>query len=296
MRSMLFVPGDSPGKLAKAMTSAADALIIDLEDSVAHSTKVEARRQTIAFLTNQIGHPNRPRFYVRVNALDSGLIDADLDAVMLAGPDGILLPKAQSGVDIAHLAAKLAVREAENNLPDGTTRIIAIATETARSLFQLGTYAGSSHRLEGLAWGAEDLSADLGAESNRTLEGTYADPYRLARTLTLAGSAAASVMAIDAVFTNFRDLKGLAEEADIARHDGFSCKMAIHPDQVGPINAAFTPTDEAIARAKAIVAAFAANSGAGVISLDGQMLDRPHLIRAERTLARAVLRRHTLAN
>jgi citrate lyase subunit beta / citryl-CoA lyase len=287
MRSMLFVPGDSPKKLAKALTSAADALIIDLEDSVASLAKNDARRETAIFLANQTRLTSRARLYVRVNALDSGLIDADLDAVMLSGPDGIVLPKAQGGADVSHLAAKIAVREAENNLPDGATRIIAIATETAKSLFQLGTYAGASHRLEGLAWGAEDLSVDLGAESNRASDGRYADPYRLARTLTLAGASAAGVMAIDAVFTDFRDSEGLAKESDTARNDGFCAKMAIHPDQLAPINSAFTPSAEAIARAQAIVAAFAAKPGAGVISINGLMLDRPHLLRAERVLARS---------
>lgn len=287
MRSMLFVPGDSPKKLARALISGADALIIDLEDSVSITAKGEARRETADFLFAHAATAARPRLYVRINALQTNLIDADLDAVMPAGPDGIVLPKAQGGVDVSHLGAKLAVREAEGDLPDGATRIIAIATETAASLFRLGTYAGSSHRLEGLAWGGEDLSADLGAESNRARDGGYADPYRLARTLTLAGAAAAGVVAIDAVFTKFRDIDGLAMEADTARRDGFCAKMAIHPDQVAPINAAFTPSSEAIARAQAIIAAFAADPDAGVISLDGQMLDRPHLMRAQRVLARS---------
>lgn len=287
MRSMLFVPGDSPKKLAKALLSGADALIIDLEDSVAPDAKETARRETAAFLVAHAKAPGRPRLYVRINALESDFIDADLDAVMPAGLDGIVLPKAQGGVDVSHLSAKLAVREAEGDLPDGATRIIAIATETAASLFQLGTFAGCSHRLEGLAWGAEDLSADLGAEGNRARDGSYADPYRLARTLTLAGAAAAGVIAIDAVFTNFHDSEALTKEAETARHDGFCTKMAIHPDQVALINAAFSPGAESIARAQAIIAAFAAAPGAGVISLNGQMLDRPHLVRAERLLARS---------
>jgi citrate lyase subunit beta/citryl-CoA lyase len=283
---MLFVPGDSPAKLAKGLASGADALIIDLEDSVALSAKQAARDVTLAFLQEANARSSRPLLLVRVNGLTTGLIDADLDAVMKGSPDGIVLPKAEGGHDAAHLGGKLAVREAENDLPDGQTRIHAIATETARGVFALGSFGGATHRLASIAWGAEDLSADLGAETNREASGTFAAPYRLARALTLLGAAAAQVMAVDAVFTNFRDLDGLATECEAARRDGFVAKMAIHPAQVPVINAAFTPTPEAIARAEAIVAAFAANPGAGVIGLDGEMLDMPHLKRAERTLAR----------
>lgn len=289
MRSLLFVPGDSPRKLDKALEAGADALILDLEDSVAPAGKEGARHTVADFITRHRGRKERPRFYVRVNALTTGLTDDDLDGVMPAGPDGIVLPKAEGGVDVAHLAAKLAVREAEAMLPDGSTRILAIATETAASLFRLGTFAGSSYRLVGLAWGAEDLSADLGAETNRAADGLYAEPYRLARTLALAGAVAADVIPVDTVFTNFRDEAGLAAETAIARRDGFTAKLAIHPAQVATINAAFTPSPEAIARAQAIVAAFTADPAAGVIALDGEMLDRPHLTRAQRVLARAGL-------
>ncbi len=290
MRSLLFVPGDNAAKLAKALASGADALIIDLEDSVAASAKEAARATTLAFLREQAGAQPRLRFYVRVNGLTTGMIDADLDAVMHGAPDGLVLPKAEGGPDVTRLSAKLAVREAENDLGDGITRIIAIATETAKGVFALGTYGGSTHRLDGLAWGAEDLSADLGAETNRQDDGRYAEPYRLARALTVMGASTAQVAAIDAVYTNFRDMGGLATECEAARRDGFTAKMAIHPAQVPVINAAFTPSPEAIARAEAIIAAFAASPGTGVIGLDGEMLDMPHLKRAERTLARAIRR------
>ncbi len=233
------------------------------------------------------GRGERPLLYVRVNALDSGLVEADLDAVMPAGPDGIMLPKSTSGVDVQHLAAKLAVREAENALPDGATRILAIATETAASIFRMGTYAGASYRLAGLTWGAEDLAADLGAETNRLADGTYADPYRLARALTLFAANAAGVAAIDTVYTDFRNEAGLAAEAEAARREGFTGKMAIHPAQVPVINAVFTPSPEAVAHATRIVDAFAAAPEAGVIGLDGKMIDRPHLRQAQRVLARA---------
>ena len=203
---------------------------------------------------------------VRVNGLTTGLIEADLDGVMDAGPDGIMLPKAVGGADVSHLGAKLAVREAEFGLADGATRILAIATENAAGIFALGTFAGASHRLTGLTWGGEDLSADLGAEANRDDDGAYTEPYRLARALTLFGAAAAGVDAINSVYTNFRDMDGLRAECREARRDGFVAKMAIHPAQVPVINEAFTPSSEAIERARAVVETFRANPEAGVVA------------------------------
>ena len=286
MRSQLFVPADSEKKLDKSLESAADCLFIDLEDSVALAAKPQARETARAFLEAAKTGSARPQLYVRVNALDSGLIDADLEAVMPGAPDGILLPKCGNGIDLQHLGAKLAVREAECGLADGRTRIIAIATETAGSIFTMGTYAGASRRLAGLTWGAEDLSAALGAETNRLPDGAYAAPYALARTLTLLAAHAAEVMAIDTVYPNFRDLAGFRAECEAARRDGFTAKMAIHPHQVPIINEVFTPSAEAIAKARAIVAAFDADPQAGVTSLGGEMLDRPHLARALKVLAR----------
>ena len=247
MRSLLFVPGDSTRKLEKGMGSGADALIIDLEDSVALSAKDEARRVTAHFLAEARREASRPRLLVRVNGLTTGLTDADLD---------------------------------------GITRVVAIATETARGVFALGTFAGASHRLAGLTWGGEDLSADLGAEANRGPDGAYTEPYRLARALTLLGAAAAEVDAIDSVFTNFRDMDGLAAECREARRDGFVAKMAIHPAQVPVINEAFTPAPEALAWAEMVIQAFAAQPDAGVVGVNGEMLDRPHLRRAQRLLQR----------
>jgi citrate lyase subunit beta/citryl-CoA lyase len=287
MRSLLFVPGDSRKKLDKAMGSGADVLLIDLEDSVAVAAKDEARRVTSAFVMEHRAEAERPRLFVRVNGLTTGLADADLDGVMPAAPDGIVLPKTVGGADVAHLGAKLAVREAEYGLDDGATRILAIATENAAGVFALGTFAGASHRLMGLTWGGEDLSADLGAEANRDEDGAYTDPYRLARSLTLMGAAAAGVDAVDSVFTNFRDMAGLEAECRQARRDGFVAKMAIHPAQVPVINQAFTPSAEAMARAQAVIEAFRAHPGAGVVGVNGEMLDRPHLLRAERLLRRA---------
>jgi citrate lyase subunit beta / citryl-CoA lyase len=286
MRSLLFVPGDSLKKLEKAFASGADALIIDLEDSVAPGAKATSREVTRGFLTRHAAQAGRPKLFVRVNGLTTGLIEQDLDTVMPGAPDGVFLPKAEGGTDVSHLAAKLAVREAENGLSDGKTRIFVIATETAQGVFKLGTYAGASHRLAGIAWGGEDLSADLGAETNRNDDGTYAAPYQLARAMTLLAAAAASVDPVDSVFTNFRDDQGLAAECEASRRMGFTSKMAIHPGQIATINACFTPAPAAIERARAIVAAFGAAPGTGVIGLDGEMLDMPHLKRAQRLLAR----------
>ena len=284
MRSLLFVPGDAPAKIAKALGCGADALILDLEDSVAPGAK-EAARLTVR---EARGGPRDggPLLLVRVNGLDTGLADADLDGIMPGRPDGIVLPKAVGGESVAHLAAKIAVREAEYDLADGATGILAIATENASGVFAARTLARSSHRLRGIAWGGEDLSADLGAETNRDEAGAYTDPYRLARTVALLAAAAAEVDAVDTVYTTFRDLDGLAAECRAARRDGFAAKMAIHPAQVPVINEAFTPTPDAVARARAIVAAFAENPGLGVVGIDGEMIDRPHLTRAQRLLAR----------
>jgi citrate lyase subunit beta/citryl-CoA lyase len=287
MRSLLFVPADSPKKLDKAMTSGADALIVDLEDSVAPSGKAHARQSAAAFLKEAGTAKTRPYLLVRVNSLKTGLIDADLDAVVPEKPDAIMLPKAEGGASIIHADAKLAVREATHGLPDGHIKIAAIATETAASLFLAGTYAGASNRLSALTWGAEDLSAELGAEKNRDAQGVLLDPYRLARALCLTAAAAAGVPAIDTVFVDFHDSEAFRRECGAARRDGFWGKMAIHPAQVPIINAVFTPTPDALRHAQAIVDAFGASPNAGVVGIGGVMYDRPHLVRANRLLERA---------
>ena len=287
MRSLLFVPADSPTKLDKAMTSGADALIVDLEDSIALEAKPSARHAAAAFLKQAMAAQGRPFIIVRVNGLDTGLVDADLDAVAAAKPDAIMLPKAEGGASVIHADAKLAVREAEAGLADGAIKILPIATETAASLFLAGTFAGSSARLMGLTWGAEDLSADIGAQANRDAQGHFLDPYRLARTLCLAGAAAAAVPAIDTVYVDFRNADGFRRECEAASRDGFSGKMAIHPAQVPIINAVFTPSAAALEEARAVVAAFANAPGAGVVGIGGVLYDRPHLYRAQALLARA---------
>lgn len=286
MRSLLFIPGDSPRKLAKGIDSGADALLLDLEDSIAPESKERARGTTVAFLKEARRAKERPRLYVRVNGFATGLTDDDLDAVVPGYPDGIVFPKAEGGAAVTHCDAKLTAREAIHGLPDGALDIIAIATETAQAIFLAGTYKGASKRLKGLTWGAEDLSVELGAEANRHSDGTFLDPYRLARSLCLAGAAAAQVQAIDTVYIDFRNEAGFRRECEDARRDGFTAKMLIHPAQVAACNEVFTPTAEAIKKAEAVVAAFAANPGAGTIGIGGVMYDRPHLERAKQLLAR----------
>ena len=288
MRSLLFVPGDSARKFAKGLVCGADALIIDLEDSIAPERKIDARGTTLGFLREAAGMAERPRLFVRVNGLDTGLTDGDLDAVIGGKPDGILLPKAEGGVSIAHLDAKLAVREATHGLDEGSVAILALTTETAAALFRAGTYGGASARLAGLTWGAEDLSAALGAETNRDAQGNFTHPFQFARTLCLAAAAEAGVPALDTVYVDFRNDAGLRREAEEARRDGFTAKFAIHPAQVAIINDVFTASPAALAHARSIVAAFAAQPGAGTIGIGGVMYDRPHLQRAQRLLARAL--------
>jgi len=287
MRSFLFTPADSAKKLDKAMTSGADAVIVDLEDSIAPDGKARARHSAAAFLKQAASAKSRPMLVVRVNGLRTGLIDADLDAVAPAAPDAIMLPKAEGGASVIHADAKLAVREAVNGLADGHIKIIALATETATSLFVADTFAGASARLIALTWGAEDLSAELGAQTNRDAQGRFLDPYRLARTLCLAGAAAATVPPLDTVYVDFSDNEGLRRECEEACRDGFIGKLAIHPAQVPIINAVFTPSRQALDQARAVVDAFASNPGAGVVGIGGVMYDQPHLTRARQLLARA---------
>ena len=282
-RSWLFVPGDAERKLAKGLASEADALILDLEDSVA-PVNLPAARRLVADVLRQ--HPGT-RLWVRTNALSSPHALADLAAVVPAAPAGILLPKADGAADVARLAHYLSALEVAAGLEQGRTRVAVVATETPAALFTLGSYAPAEARLAALTWGAEDLATALGAAANREEGGEYAFPFQVARTLCLAGAAAAGVDAIDTVFTDFRNTDGLVREARAARRAGFVGKLAIHPDQVAPINAAFTPDAAEIAHAERIVAAFAANPGLGTIGLDGRMIDMPHLKQARRLLAAA---------
>ena len=276
LRSLLFVPGDRPDRMEKALKSGADALILDLEDSVAATAKPEARRAVAAFLAAN----ESARLWVRINPLDGDEADKDLQALLPAHPDGIVLPKAEGGASVAELARRLAQR---GNV---TARILAIGTETPAAIFGLGTYGGHK-RLAGLTWGAEDLPAAIGAATSREEDGSFTTPYEIARALCLFGAAAAGVAPIETVYPAFRDLDGLAAFAGRARRDGCTGMMAIHPDQVAVINRAFTPSEAELSHARAVVAAFAANPEAGALSLDGRMIDRPHLVQAQRLLAAA---------
>jgi citrate lyase subunit beta/citryl-CoA lyase len=276
LRSLLFVPGDRPDRMEKALNSGADGLILDLEDAVAPSAKPEARKAVAQFLE---AHPTTS-LWVRINPLDSDEADRDLAAILGGHPDGIVLPKAEGGASVTELAHRLTQRG------NAIAKILAIATETPAAMFQLGTYGGVK-RLAGLTWGAEDLPAAIGASTSREEDGRYTAPYELARSLCLFGAAAAGVAPIETVYPAFRDLEGLAAYAARARRDGFTGMMAIHPDQIPVINSAFTPSEAEIAHARAVVAAFEAEPNAGALSLDGKMIDRPHLIQAQRTLAAA---------
>jgi citrate lyase subunit beta/citryl-CoA lyase len=289
MRSLLFVPADSERKMAKAIIVGADAVILDLEDAISIEGKSRAREMVRAFLRSTLAARSAlgPRLYVRINPISSPFWQDDLAALEGAMPDGVMLPKARNGDDVHQLSVALGHAEEKSGVKDGATRIVTLVTEVAVSVLQLPTYIGSSARLEGLTWGAEDLAAEIGAKANREPDGSFTSPYRLARDLTLMIATAAQVPAIDTVYIDFRNTTGLALEASIAARDGFTGKLAIHPDQVPIINEAFTPSAAEIERAKAIVAAFAAAGGAGAVGFEGTMLDRPHLETAKRILARA---------
>lgn len=281
MRSLLFVPGDSARKFARARECSADALILDLEDSVALEVKQAARHETAAMLQ---APRSAQKLFVRINAFDTGLAAADLAAVMPHRPDGIALPKCEGPAQVERLAHMLDALEAACGIEAGQTRILAIVTETTASLFTLGTYRGCSDRLWGMMWGAEDLAASFGATANRDARGVL-PPYQLARNLCLAGAATAGVVAVDTVATTIDDLAAVEQEAREARRDGFMAKGVIHPKHVEPVNRAFRPSEQEIAWARRITAAFGNQADLGVVKIDGQMIDKPHLRAAERILA-----------
>lgn len=288
LRSMLFVPGDRDRKLAKGESSPADALILDLEDSVAPDRTEIARGMVRAYLESR---PDRTRqlLWVRINPLATEKALPDLAAIAGGVPDGVVLPKPDSAADVVLLGHYLTALEAREGLKPGGIRIIPVATETARAVFALGSYAGCSARLAGMTWGAEDLSAALGASTNKGASGGYAFTYELARSLCLAGAIAAEVQPIDTLYVDFRDPAGLEQDSKLSRQLGFTGRIAIHPDQVAIINAAYSPDQDEIAFARRVVDAFAASPGTGVVGLDGKMLDMPHLKQANRLLAMADL-------
>jgi len=260
-------------------------VIIDLEDSIAPERKDQARAAALDFLKHAGQAGRRPRLLVRINGLETGMTDADLDAIVAGEPDAIVFPKAEGGASVVHLDAKLTAREAIAGVPEGQIKVLAQAVESSAGLFAAGTFRGASARLIGLTWGPEDLSAELGAETNRDAQGELTEPYRLARSMCLYAAAAAKLSAVETVYVDFRNSEGLRRDTEAARRDGFTGRLAIHPAQVPVINEVFTPTAAQVEKAKAVVAAFAAQPGAGAVGIDGKMYDRPHLARAQRLLA-----------
>jgi citrate lyase subunit beta/citryl-CoA lyase len=286
MRSYLFTPSDQIRKLAKARSSGADVVILDLEDSIAWDKKETARRLAFDFLQDQQSQKNRPLFYVRINGLESELAQQDLEHILPARPDAILLPKCHSARDVQHLSVKLSVLEAQNNIEPGATKIMPLTCETAASLFHMGSLINASTRLIALCWGAEDLAFDLGAHHTRQPDGSFTSPMQMARALTLAAARAADIIPIDAVYTDLRNQDGLRQECLRAAKDGFEGKLAIHPDQIDIIHETFSPSPEDLAYAQDIISAFVQNPDQGAIQFEGRMIDRVHLQRAHNLIKR----------
>ncbi len=286
MRSALFVPADNQRNLEKITSCGADVAIIDLEDSVHPDRKQIGREMLADYLKNADRSQTGPQIYVRVNALDTGLTSSDLDAALPGNPDGIVQPKSKGGECVKTLDQMIVQQRRQSGSSGVRPSLMVIATETPISLFYLHTYGGISQHLSAMTWGAEDLSAELGAVSNRNENGEHTAPYQLARSLCLAAAVAAQLQPVDTVFTDFRDEKGLRKEAQTAARDGFTGKLAIHPAQVAVINEIFTPSKEDIEKARAIVSAFDNSPQAGVVNIDGEMYDIPHLTRAKRLLSR----------
>jgi citrate lyase subunit beta / citryl-CoA lyase len=283
LRSLLFVPGDSERKFARARDCGADALILDLEDSVAPSEKANARVRVAHLIENE---PKQAwSFFVRVNALDTALALDDLAAVVKPGLDALLIPKADGAADLERIAHYLEALEANALMGPGSVKLTSVATETPKAMFALGSYAPAHPRLIALTWGAEDLAAALGATDNKEPDGSWTFPYQLARAQCLFAASAAEVMALDTIYADFRDLEGLEQDCRRSRRDGFVGRLAIHPDQVATINRAYAPSEAEVAHARKIVAAFDANPGAGTLGVDGKMVDLPHLKAAQKILA-----------
>jgi citrate lyase subunit beta/citryl-CoA lyase len=283
-RSWLFAPGDSERKMTKALAGTADIVLLDLEDAVAPENKPLARQMVLDFL--KANAAQRHRIWVRINPFDGPYTLTDLAAIMPAHPGGIMLPKVYGRADVERLNHCLSALEVANGIEEGSTPVIVLITETAESMFHTGDYKGAP-RVVALTWGAEDLADSIGASSNKNPDGSYSFTYELARSLTVLGAATAGVTAIETISADFKDLEALRIRAEKVRRDGFRGMLAIHPAQVDVINAAFTPTEEEIAEAQAIVDIFAANPGVGAIGYRGGMLDRPYLSRAEALLRQA---------
>jgi citrate lyase subunit beta / citryl-CoA lyase len=283
LRSLLFVPGDSERKFARASDCGADALILDLEDSVAPTGKANARSHVAGLIDK--ASERAWSFMVRVNALDTGLALDDLAAVVKPGLDALLIPKVNEAADLERIAYYLDALETKAGMLQGSVKFASVATETAKAMFALGSYAPAHPRLIALTWGAEDLAAALGATDNKELDGSWTSPFEFARSTCLFAASAAEVPAIDTVYTDFRDAEGFERDCRRSRRDGFVGRLAIHPDQVAPINRAYAPSEAEVAHARKIVAAFEANPDAGTLGIDGKMIDIPHLKAARKVLA-----------
>ena len=284
-RSWMFVPGDSEKKLAKAVDLGADAIILDLEDSVVDSRKALGRDMVAEFLSST--PRGKIRWWVRVNPFDSECHKLDIAKVAVAAPDGIVHPKPDSPEDVERVSAYLDILEVEHGLTPGSIGILPVASETPKAVFALGEYQFATARVRGLTWGAEDLGAVVGASANLEADGEWTAPFEMTRSLCLFAAYAAGVQAIDTVMPDFRDLDGLRRVCDKARRDGFTGKIAIHPAQIAVINAAFIPSSEELAHARAVIDAFAKEPDTGALSLDGKMLDLPHLKQSKSLLALA---------
>jgi citrate lyase subunit beta/citryl-CoA lyase len=283
LRSLLFVPGDSERKFARASGCGADALILDLEDAVAPAQKPAARAHVAGLIDQE--KTRGWAFFVRINPFDTGLTLDDMAAVVKPGLDALLIPKADGADDVIRVAHYLDALEARAGMTRGSVKLAVVCTETPRAMFNLGSYASAHPRLVGLTWGAEDLGAAIGATDNKEADGAWTAPYQFARTQCLFAAAAAEVAPIDTLYADFKDAEGLARECRRSRRDGFTGRVAIHPDQVATINQCYAPSDAEIAQARRIVEAFEANPGAGTLGIDGKMYDIPHLKAARKTLA-----------
>jgi citrate lyase subunit beta/citryl-CoA lyase len=288
LRSLLFIPGDSEKKLGKGDEAGADALVLDLEDSVLPANKARARGLTAEYLKGRKNDARRSQLWVRINPLDSEFALSDLAAVVAGSPDGVMLPKAQGPADIERLSFYLDALEAQAGLTLGSTRVLPVATETAAAPFHLGAYgAARLPRLAGLTWGSEDLSTALGASTNRDVSGEWAFTYRMVRSLTLMGARAAGVQPIDTLYSDFRNEQGLRAASQASRAEGFTGRLAIHPAQVQAINESYLPSVAEIEHARRVIAAFEASPGAGAVGLDGKMVDIPHLKQAQALIGQA---------
>jgi len=288
LRSMLFIPGDSEKKLSKVDGCDADAVILDLEDSVSSAHKPRARELVHAVMMARPKRARTSQLWVRVNPFDTGLTLDDLAAVVPAAPDGIMQPKTNNPEDVRRLSYYLDALEATHELESGSIKILPVATETAIAPFRLGAFASAGlDRLIGLTWGAEDLAAAVGASTNLDAAGEWAFTYKMVRSLTLLAAHASGVQAIETLYADYKDDAGLRAACQAARAEGFTGRLAIHPAQVATINASFMPSADEVAHARRIIAVFEANPGAGTVGLDGKMIDIPHLKQAERVLAQA---------